>query len=64
MVEADFDEPPTEDMKTEMRSLIGSIGYATVALRYDTAYAVSVLSRYLAKPCKKVIDAAKRVICT
>ena len=62
LVEADFDEPPTEDMKTEMRSLIGSIGYATVALRYDTAYAVSVLSRYLAKPCKKVIDAAKRVI--
>ena len=62
LVEADFDEPPTEEMKTEMRSLIGSIGYATVALRYDTAYAVSVLSRYLAKPCKKVIEAAKRVI--
>ena len=62
LVEADFEVPPTEDMKTEMRSLIGSIGYATVALRYDTAYAVSVLSRYLAKPCKKVIDAAKRVI--
>ena len=49
-------------MKSELRSLIGSIGYATLALRYDVAYAVSVLSRYLVRPCRKIIEAARRVI--
>ena len=62
LTEADFAEEPTEDMISLMRSLIGSIGYATTALRFDAAYAVSVLSRHLVRPCKKVIDAAKRVI--
>ena len=62
LTEEDFTEEPTEEMKSLMRSLIGSIGYATTALRYDAAYAVSVLSRHLVRPCKKVIDAAKRVI--
>ena len=62
LTEADFDTEPTEEMIHEMRSLIGSISYATTALRYDVAYAVSVLSRHLARPCEKVIAAAKRVI--
>ena len=62
LTESDFTEEPTEEMKTELRSMVGSIGYATLALRYDTAYALSVLSRHLVRPCKKVLDAARRVI--
>ena len=62
LTEADFAEEPTEEMVSLMRSLVGSIGYAVTALRFDAAYALSVLSRHLARPCKKVIDAAKRVV--
>ena len=62
ITEADFNVEATEDMKSELRSLIGSIGYATLALRYDVAYAVSVLSRYLVRPCRKIIEAARRLI--
>ena len=46
----------------EFRSLIGIIGYCSTALRYDISYAVSALSRHLARPCKKAVDAARRVI--
>ena len=46
--------------QSEYRSLIGTIGYCAITVRFDIAYAVSVLSRYLAKPCKKVVLAAKR----
>ena len=60
--EEDFLEEPTPEMIHEMRSLIGSIGYCATAVRFDVSYAVSILSRHLAKPCRKVIDAAKRVI--
>ena len=49
-------------MITEMRSLIGSIGYCATAVRFDISHAVSVLSRHLARPCSKTIDAAKRII--
>jgi hypothetical protein len=62
LTESDFEEEPTEEMKSLLRSMVGSIGYATMALRYDTAYALSILSRHLVRPCKKVIEAAKRVI--
>lgn len=62
LTEEDFLEEPTPEMIHEMRSLIGSIGYCATAVRFDVSYAVSVLSRHLVKPCKKVIDAAKRVI--
>ena len=55
-------EEPTEEMMTEYRSLIGSIGFAATTVRYDIAYAVSTLSRYLMKPNSKVIEAAKRVV--
>jgi hypothetical protein len=58
----DFSEEPTESMITEMRSLIGSIGYCATAERFDISHAVSVLSRHLARPCTKVIEAAKRII--
>ena len=58
----DFLEEPTEAMVTEMRSLIGSIGYCATAVRFDISHAVSVLSRHLARPCSKTIDAAKRII--
>ena len=56
-----FVEEPTESMITEMRSLIGSIGYSTTAVRFDISHAVSVLSRHLARPCTRVIEAAKRI---
>ena len=62
LTEDDFKDEPTEAMKTEMRSIIGSIGYAVTGLRYDVAYAVSVLSRHLVRPCSKVLDAARRVV--
>jgi len=58
----DLKEEPTEEMMTEYRSLIGSIGFAATTVRYDIAYAVSTLSRYLMKPNSKVIEAAKRVV--
>ena len=62
LTEEDFQEEPTAEMIHEMRSLIGSIGYCATAIRFDVSYAVSILSRHLVKPCRKVIDAAKRVI--
>ena len=62
LTEEDLTETATEEMISLYRSMIGSIGYACVALRYDCLYAFSVLSKYLAKPCKKTIEAAKRVI--
>jgi hypothetical protein len=49
-------------MITEMRSLIGSIGYCATAVRFDISHAGSVLRRHLARPCTKVIEAAKRII--
>ena len=58
----DFAEVPSEQMISLYRSLIGSVGYCAVALRYDVAYAVSVLSRHLARPCQKAVMAARRVI--
>jgi hypothetical protein len=58
----DFAEEPTESMITEMRSLIGSIGYCATGVRFDISHAVSVLSRHLARPCTKIIEAAKRII--
>jgi len=58
----DLKTEPTEEMLSEYRSLIGSIGFAATTVRYDIAYAVSILSRHLMRPNQKVIDAAKRVI--
>ena len=51
-------------MKSTYRSLIGSIGFCATAVRYDIAFAVSVLSRHhdLARPNTKLISAAKRAI--
>ena len=49
-------------METEFRSMIGSLAFASVTIRWDIAYSVSVLWRYLMKPNRKVIAAARRVI--
>jgi hypothetical protein len=62
ITEEDIPEQPNSKLMEEFRSLIGSIGYCSSALRYDISYAVSALSRHLAKPCKKAVDAARRVI--
>jgi len=62
LTEEDFKEEPSESMISEMRSLIVSIGYCATAVRFDISHTVSVLSRHLARPCTKVIEAAKRII--
>ena len=62
LTEEDFKEEPSESMISEMRCLIGSIGYCATAVRFDISHTVSVLSRHLARPCTKVIEAAKRII--
>jgi len=59
LTEEDFKEEPSESMISQMR---GSIGYCATAVRFDISHAVSVLSRHLARPCTKVIEAAKRII--
>jgi hypothetical protein len=58
----DFEEVSSEEMKSEHRSLIGSLGYCEITVSFDITYIVSVLSRHLSKPCKKVVLAVKRVI--
>jgi hypothetical protein len=62
VVENDFDVPPTEEMISLYRSLIGSKGYAATTVRVDVSYGLSVLSRFLAKPNEKLVYAAKRII--
>jgi hypothetical protein len=42
--------------------MIGSLAFASVTIRWDIAHSVSVLSRYLMKPNRKVIAEARRVI--
>jgi len=42
--------------------MIGALAFASATIRWDIAYIVSVLARYLMKPNRKVIAAARRVI--
>jgi hypothetical protein len=58
----DFEEVSSEEMKSEYRSIIGSLGYCTITVHFDITYTVSVLSRHLVKPCKKVVLTSKIVI--
>ena len=58
----DIGEVGYDEMISEYRSLIGSIGDCCIALRYDCLVAFSILSRYLAEPYPTLIKAAKRVI--
>jgi hypothetical protein len=58
----DFEEVSSEEMKSEYRSLIRSLGYCAITACVDITYSVSVLSRHLVKPCKRVVLATKRVI--
>jgi hypothetical protein len=62
ITEADFEIPSTPEQISLYRSLIGSIGYAATTCRFDVSFAMSMLSRYLAKPNARLIEAAKRVI--
>ncbi len=61
-MEAGFVEEPTEEMITLYRSLIGSIGYAAVTVRFDVSYALSMLSRHLSRPNARLIAAAKLIV--
>ena len=60
--ESDFVEEPTEEMVTLYRSLIGSIGYVAVTVRFDVSYSLSVLSRHVSRPNARLITAAKRIV--
>ena len=62
ITEADFEIESTPEQISVYRSLIGSIGYAATTCRFDVSYAMSMLSRHLAKPNTRLIEAAKRVI--
>jgi hypothetical protein len=62
VTEADFEVASTPEQISLYRSLIGSIGYVATTCRFDASYSLSVLSRYLAKPNARLIEAAKRVI--
>jgi len=48
--------------QAQYQSIVGSLMYAAQATRPDIAFAVAVLSRYLLKPYKTHIMAAKRVL--
>ncbi len=62
ITEDDIPDQPDPKLMEEFRNLIGSIDYCSTALRYDISYAVSVLSRYLTRSCKRAVDAARLVI--
>jgi len=48
--------------QAQYQSIVGSLMYAAQATRPDIAFAVVALSRYLLKPYKRYITAAKRVL--
>jgi hypothetical protein len=60
--ESDFVEEPTEEMITLCRSLICSIGYATVTVRFDVSYVLGVLSRHLSRTNSRFIAVVKRIV--
>ncbi len=62
VTETDFEVASTPEQIGLYRSLIGSLGYADTTCRFDVSYSLSVLSRYLAKPNARLIEATKRVI--
>ena len=62
LTESDIKQEPTKVIIQEYRSLNGSTGYAAIGCRLDISYAVSTLSRHLARPTNKVINEAKRVV--
>ena len=61
------DSPTSDDEKAEMAkvpyaSAVGSLIYAMVATRPDIAFAVGVVSRYMANPRKKHWEAVKGIM--
>jgi len=54
--------PRKTEMTTMYRSLIGSIRYAVVTVRFDVSYDLNGISRYLSRPNARLIDAAKRIV--
>jgi len=51
-----------EANQAQYQSIVGSLMYAVQATRPDIAFAIAVLSRYLLKPYKMHMTAAKRVL--
>ena len=56
------DYTPSTIDRTRYAQLIGHLMYVMLGTRPDIAFPVSVLSRFMAKPTKKHIGAAKRVL--
>jgi len=56
----DIDEHPDPAVLQLFQSMIGCLIYLSVWTRLDIAYAVNVLARFMAKPTKALITAAKR----
>lgn len=54
------DEEPFDD-PTRYRTLVGRLLFASATVRFDIAFAVGVLSRYVKAPAKKHMKAALRI---
>lgn len=55
------EDKPIED-PGKYRLLVGKLLFASTTVRYDIAFAVAVLSRYMAKPTKRQYAACVRVV--
>jgi hypothetical protein len=62
LTESDEDTPVDQKRTHFYARLVGSLMYAMLGTRPDIAYAVSLLSRYMANPGPAHITAAKRVL--
>jgi hypothetical protein len=58
----DNDEPLDTEERASYKSLVGTLIYLMVCCRPDLAYAMSVLSKYLDKPTREHLRAAKHVL--
>jgi len=51
-----------EELRTRVKSLLGSLMFPAGWTRPDTLYATITLARHAHNPCKKVLDAAMRIL--
>ena len=58
----DNDEPLDTEERASYKSLVGTLIYLIVYYKPDLAYAISVLSKYLDKPTREHLRAAKHVL--
>ena len=58
----DADEHLNTEERAAYKSLIGTLIYLIICCRPDLAYAISVLSKYIDKPTREHLQAAKHVL--